>query len=684
MTTAYPPVLGSRTTRSAFVLLTAASLWILSMGCSPASPDGPDAGNEASVAQAAAATIGPQGGVVQTADGSSISVPSGALAGYVSLSIESDGSAVFPVDVTPVGRVYLLGPEGQQFKSPVTVTVAVDPSELPEGSSIEDVVMYTAPRDSLEYVPLPTFSVDGEHVSARTTHFSHFVAVIPHMRNKVFGLGGDAYNAVAPPAGAPYAHNHDLFNGLEDYWKTKHFALKSARIVWSIDQVACPWEPNLPADYHCGLPQASTVSLTQDEWIANSQPWVTGVVPDAGDTAESPWTGSLAYWVKSVAAAGLTPAVSIQVNCKKTAGTDKCLSDAQFRDRFQYLLTQFPKVKFWGLVNEPDLNVTGERGRFDADRAVHFYIDGATILRDLQRNGTPTQKHDARDVSLFVAEFAGVDPRDWPAYGEEMWRQVEAAPAPRYFPAYWGLHPYVDTTSGNTDLTDQYVKFLDGLENERHLPHGSLRVWLTETGTMLEWGGLDCHDTDSGYGADATKKQFDAADTVYALAAMQRVDRVYWWQFQAQQCDTGMQGGGWDSALVDANGNPRPAYCALTRQDASHCDGQTFSRDCGGPGINGCSPAASAAPPETCYGYVGEYPVTTCIQVTANQPGFQCTAPGEKVGSCTTKDLVGCCDSTVPFNGSYTESTAYCFYDAATAAAAEKSCKAPAVWRTSP
>jgi hypothetical protein len=87
-------------------------------------------------------------------------------------------SADAPADTVSVGDPYLLGPEGQQFAAPVTVTLAFSPELLPAGASASDVVIYTAPAGTVDYQPLSTGLVDGTHVSALTTHFSIFVAAV--------------------------------------------------------------------------------------------------------------------------------------------------------------------------------------------------------------------------------------------------------------------------------------------------------------------------------------------------------------------------------------------------------------------------------------------------------------------------------------------------------------------------
>jgi O-glycosyl hydrolase len=129
-------------------------------------------------AQLASEFIGPNGGIVTLPDGSSVSVPPGALDQEVTLSMQSVTGVPVPAIGTSVGLTYRVGPEGQTFDMPVTVTLAFDPTEIPSGKSAKDIVVYTAPREATDYyTPLPTTLVDSLHVAVTTTHFSYFVPV---------------------------------------------------------------------------------------------------------------------------------------------------------------------------------------------------------------------------------------------------------------------------------------------------------------------------------------------------------------------------------------------------------------------------------------------------------------------------------------------------------------------------
>ncbi len=120
-------------------------------------------------------TIGPQGGTVAYGTGASVTVPAGALTSNVPITITpTTGTAPFSTKV--VGAFYVFGPEGTQFSSPVTISIAFNDAILPAGDSSSDVVIYTAPAGTTTYTPLATTVTGIDHVQATTTHFSIFVA----------------------------------------------------------------------------------------------------------------------------------------------------------------------------------------------------------------------------------------------------------------------------------------------------------------------------------------------------------------------------------------------------------------------------------------------------------------------------------------------------------------------------
>ena len=119
------------------------------------------------------AGIGPSGGQITLEDGSSISVPAGALTSQVAISMAPLSRASSPGAGVVGGAAYLLTPEGLTFDVPVTLTIAFSPSALPVGTQASDLVLLTAPAGVTDYAfAMRTIVVDGTHVAAQTSHFS--------------------------------------------------------------------------------------------------------------------------------------------------------------------------------------------------------------------------------------------------------------------------------------------------------------------------------------------------------------------------------------------------------------------------------------------------------------------------------------------------------------------------------
>jgi hypothetical protein len=518
------------------------------------------------------AVIGSKGGTLVAPDGSGVSIPPGALLEdtVITMSPSSEPPGELGIG-EPAGQMWLFGGEGQQFRLPVTITVAFDSRMLDPYERPDDVLIYTSPKATPTFSVMPTSLVDASHVSTETTHFSVYGA---RHHTRMFGLGYDAAPSTPTrPASwttpGPYATgNPALLAELKSGWKSKEgHSLQSARIVFDIDVV----DDNT---------DNGNLKLLAEANGKSAKAWA---------SAATTGLAKLATWVAGVESAGLMPLVAINVTyfdaCREdTAKANRAcpkneksnwtsLGHDEFQERFQWLVENenFKGVRAWGLVNEPDVQ------NFDVKDAVEYYIDAAKVLEKTKTKG----------VSLFVGEFAFNHSLDESKkycghFGTQMVESVKAAGVS--FPRFWGVHPYKDTTGTkdgssvhfDTDVTSAYIDFIDGLEDQANQPKDSLRVWLTESGAMLEWNIGQCADSRNN------EAQFEGAKQIYTLAAKSRVDRAYWWQFEQATCDWG---GAWDSSMVDWNGLPRPAFYALTQKSDAY-PGVSVSRDCGGPGKN--------------------------------------------------------------------------------------------------
>src|SRR5438105_166396 len=93
-------------------------------------------------------SVGTSGGQVTGSDGTSLTIPAGAVTGDTTFTIETAKNAAAPTGAAPVAAIYAFGPEGAQFAKPVTVTLPIDTSRLPAGKTAADVKIYTAPTGS--------------------------------------------------------------------------------------------------------------------------------------------------------------------------------------------------------------------------------------------------------------------------------------------------------------------------------------------------------------------------------------------------------------------------------------------------------------------------------------------------------------------------------------------------------
>ncbi len=118
--------------------------------------------------------VDPSGGVVTTDEGTTLVVPAYALDADITVTIALDPDAVAPAGLTPVTAAHVFGPEGQTFGTPVCITLAFQPGLLPDGTTQQNVVLYSAPIDGGpgSFVPMPTVGTDPTHVTGMTTHFS--------------------------------------------------------------------------------------------------------------------------------------------------------------------------------------------------------------------------------------------------------------------------------------------------------------------------------------------------------------------------------------------------------------------------------------------------------------------------------------------------------------------------------
>jgi hypothetical protein len=236
--------------------------------------------------------VPPSGGVVKLDDGTSVSIPDGALTQPTTIQVGGEPNPVTLNDVVQVGPVYRFGPEGTQFAQPVTVTIFYDASKLTSGDSAADITILTAPVGSSDFVALPTAIADGSHVSTTTTHFSDFVATVrkhPHqdlsaaLSDAAVGDMATAAGDQGSPADAGDQSNADLLQNPDllcaHVWNPSTCTLTSScnNVSYSLNcQMTTCWcsaNPNSNNNRSCPKPSPFTNTTT----CPSPEPYVEGI-----------------------------------------------------------------------------------------------------------------------------------------------------------------------------------------------------------------------------------------------------------------------------------------------------------------------------------------------------------------------------------------------------------------------
>lgn len=180
------------------------------------------------------AAIGPSGGSLTAAEGaakgSSVVIPTGALDSSVTITLApSEPATGLPASIVAAGPAIVLGPEGQTFSVPVTVTVPAT------GAATG---MYSRPVTGGTWSPVAGASYDASRsvVVAQTTHFSMFVAV------RSASAGGD---------GGGSSRLHVTVGGGARVLGVFHFAQDPQGLCLGLERVSIPTRPGEIFDIDC-------------------------------------------------------------------------------------------------------------------------------------------------------------------------------------------------------------------------------------------------------------------------------------------------------------------------------------------------------------------------------------------------------------------------------------------------
>jgi hypothetical protein len=121
--------------------------------------------------------VGPAGGTVTGPNGTQVVVPAGALSAPVLITITPAAGRPLPPGMQALGTTYDLGPSGTHFAVPVTVTLPLNPAQVPAGAQVRMLhELHVAAGDAWE--TLPGLAVGATSASAQTTSFSHTVLTL--------------------------------------------------------------------------------------------------------------------------------------------------------------------------------------------------------------------------------------------------------------------------------------------------------------------------------------------------------------------------------------------------------------------------------------------------------------------------------------------------------------------------
>ena len=176
--------------RSLFIALAALSLVVMGVsGCG----GGGDGGNAAP-----AGMIGAAGGTVSGPSGAKVVIPAGALASDTAIAISlAPSSAALPEGNASVGPVFAFTPHGQTFLLPVTITVPVDPAQMPAGATVRLHKTMNGAAGPWQEVAGATLA--GNLLSGQVTSFSDVVPTV--------GMTTPGDQAVVAPAAATFTVN---------------------------------------------------------------------------------------------------------------------------------------------------------------------------------------------------------------------------------------------------------------------------------------------------------------------------------------------------------------------------------------------------------------------------------------------------------------------------------------------
>jgi hypothetical protein len=239
-------------------------------------------------------------------------------------------------------------------------------------------------------------------------------------------------------------------------------------------------------------------------------------------------------WYSAAQAAGVDPLVSFGAETTSPA-SNHVPSVSEYTRGVKAFVKRFPQVTSYTAWNEPDFpyrhlarNPRLAANYFNALYKLcgkHCQVLAGDVFLPATGPTPPVINHALARLNTWL-----------PAYIKGL----------HHRPAGWALHDYTEVRGRNTSQLGTLMRLTRG------------PIWLDETGGVLRRG----HWVYRNQSAAAAGR-----DEQYLLSLTKRyhrISRIYHFQWSA------VSTAGWDSALLDTRGRPRPAYWVVLRWVQAH------------------------------------------------------------------------------------------------------------------
>jgi hypothetical protein len=125
-------------------------------------------------------------------------------------------------------------------------------------------------------------------------------------------------------------------------------------------------------------------------------------------------------------------------------------------------------------------------------------------------------------------------------------------------PIFWSMHDYQDLQANSYEHAKAYAKILTNSE------FSNAHIWINETGAVLKAGG-----NETSLAGNANRQEKAGSIFLNMARNVPGVSRILYYEIQGVASPTF----GWDSGLIDWNGNQRPIACVLLDEPRAMCTG---------------------------------------------------------------------------------------------------------------